>query len=288
MPKTPLRRASRATTISVCSGKGGVGKSTIALLLASRLAESGRRTLLIDADFGTGDLATMTNVAPAVGFEDLLIGNERIKDATLKINPYLWVVGTIAGKYFDSSAVTPAGLANCAKIESDFDVVLIDTPATLEPFILSLIGGSDLAIAVTTSRIPAIADTYIQLKQLAKQRSRARLSFIVNRVESQVEGDQTIAKFGELMEKFMHLSIPTLGMIEDDPQLENAAENQSLLALTRQSRGAGKKAEKIVKVLVENYIGRTNDDRSVWSFLADKKSLKNVAAYDDRVLVVQT
>jgi flagellar biosynthesis protein FlhG len=260
----------------------------MALLLASALAQSGRRTLVIDADFGIGDIATMTNVTPIVGFEDVLTGKAKVSEAALKVSANLWVMGTMAGKSLGATTVTADGIRNCGGIDSSFDTVLIDTPSTLDYLCLSLIGGSDLAITVTTSRIPSIADSYIQLKQIMQSGSRARHLFVVNRVETPIEGDQTVTKFGELVEKFVHYSIPALGTVENDPRLDKAAENQSLLGLTRQARGVARKVENMVKVLADNYLTRIDTSRSIWSDLALKISLKDVAVFDDTEAVVQS
>jgi flagellar biosynthesis protein FlhG len=282
------RASSRATYVAVCSGKGGVGKSTSSVLLASRLAESGLRTLLIDADFGIGDIATMTNAIPAQGIESLLTGQCALTDASLKIGARLWIMPTISGSSLDITQLSEPGLTSCEEMNNIFDVVMIDTPSTLNPLILQLIAGCDLSITISTSRIPAIADSYIQLKQILSLETRTKHAFIINRVESMTEGEQTIAKFGELVEKFINYSISSLGIFENDPRIEKAVENQSLLAFTRQPSGVVQKADRIIKTLSEKYIERNSNRRSVWNHLKESILLKNVGSFDDRKVVVQS
>ena len=48
------------TAIVVTSGKGGVGKSTVSLGLASQFAAGGERVLLLDCDAGLRSLDRMT------------------------------------------------------------------------------------------------------------------------------------------------------------------------------------------------------------------------------------
>ena len=134
---------------------------------------------------------------------------------------------------------------------------MLDTPSTIDPLNLNLIAGSDLALSVITSRIPAIADSYVQLKRITQTGGKAAIGFVVNQVESEAEGNQTIAKFGELVDRFLGHSIPAFGIVESDPRIEKATESQSLLELTRQPGGFGRKAEKMMKSLLEKHLKPT-------------------------------
>ncbi|MGB5138854.1 MAG: AAA family ATPase, partial [Candidatus Zixiibacteriota bacterium] len=223
------KNATRAFYVTVCSGKGGVGKSTVAALLASKLADAGNRTLLIDADRGLGDLATLTNSVIQRGFESVLSGAISLENATIKIGPRLWLIGTEAGTRVEGRIDEMDGLKNCARIDALFDVVVIDTPSSLEPLILNLIALSDLSISVTTPKISSISDSYIQIKQAGEVDDRGAAAFIVNKTEGDVEGDQTAVKFSELIEKFLARTVSALGYLEFNPLIEKFAESQSLL-----------------------------------------------------------
>jgi flagellar biosynthesis protein FlhG len=286
MTETAAKSRSRATAIAVCSGKGGVGKSTLALLLASRLAESGRRTLLVDADFGLGDLGTLTNLTPLVGFEQLLAGVAQLEEAALPIGPKLSFVGTLPGSTFAIADVTPDGLAACQRIDDEFDVVLFDTPSTLDAFNLSLIGSCDLMLAVTTARIPSIADTYVQLKRIAAAGSRATGYFVVSRPDNEFEADQTIAKFGELLDRFLGRRLQALGVVEGIPAVEQAAESQNLLELTRQPGGFGKRAERMLRNLLEKRLVNAPAGCSIWEQLGKSISLRSEFSFDDNKVLV--
>ncbi len=278
---------SRATTIAVCSGKGGVGKSTVALFVASRLAEAGKRTLLIDTDFGFGDITTMTNLTPLVGFEQMLSGAARLEDALLHVGPKLSIMGTLPGSSFDIASLTRSGLDNCRKIDAEFEVIVFDTPSTLDSFNLGIIAASDLAISVTTSRIPAIADSYVQLKKITGSGSRAAICFLVNQVDTEVEGMQATAKFAELLDRFLGRKVPSVGMIENEPNIEKAVEGQSLLELSRRPGGFGKKAELVMKTLLDKHLKGPRTGCSIWEQMSSTIFLKNEISFDDNKLLVQ-
>jgi ATP-binding protein involved in chromosome partitioning len=66
------RPAPAAHVVAVCSGKGGVGKSTVALNLAVALATKGSRVGLLDADVHAPDIPLMVGLkrsAPAEGWQ---------------------------------------------------------------------------------------------------------------------------------------------------------------------------------------------------------------------------
>jgi flagellar biosynthesis protein FlhG len=280
------RQSTRAWYATVCSGKGGVGKSTIAVLLAAKLADAGHRTLLIDADSGLGDLATLTNAVVRRGFEAVLTGTATLEEATVKIGPRLWLIGTEAGSRLGDQAPVLNGLKNCEQIDALFDVVIIDTPSSLEPLVLNLIALSDLSISVTTPRIPAIADSYIQIKQASEYSPLGAAAFIVNKADSEIEGDQSAVKFAELVEKFLARTILALGYLEFNPLIEKLAESQALAALPNELNGAVKKLDRMVKTLQERHIGKARRESSLWQRLEDVMALKSVAGFDDTPVMV--
>jgi flagellar biosynthesis protein FlhG len=276
----------RAMVIAVCSGKGGVGKSTLAIFVASRLAEAGKSTLLIDADFGMGDVALMTNQTPLVGFEQILSGEAKLEEAVLRFGPRLSIIGTLPGALFEAALISEQGLTNCRQFDSHYDIIVLDTPSTIDQLNLNLIAGSDLALSIITSRVPAIADSYVQLKRITQSGGKVATAFIVNQVESEVEGNQTIAKYGELVDRFLGRTTPALGMVETDTRIAKATESQSLLELTRQPGGFGVRAEKIIKTLIDKHIGRLQSNCSIWEHLSAAILLRRENDFDDtRVLV---
>jgi flagellar biosynthesis protein FlhG len=272
----------RAFYLAVCSGKGGVGKSTVSLLIASRLAESGCRTLLVDADFGLGDLATMTNVTVSQGLEDLFQGRVSLEEAALRVGPRLWLLGTKPGSYLPEEGINPLAIPECSKSDTLFDVVVIDTPGSLGRFNLKLISACDLALTVTTPRIPAVADTYVQLKRILELRDDLKCAFLVNLVESEAEAEQAKGKFRELVSKFLKRQILPLAVLAQTPGLVQAAETQALLELTRKPNEISKAFAAIANLLQDNYLKNKRSRLSPWLRLETSAALKDVGTFDDR------
>lgn len=277
----------RAFYLTVCSGKGGVGKSTTAVILAAKLAESGYRTLLLDADTGLGDLAVMTNAVVRCGFERVLAGEADLNAAVTKIAPSLWLIGTEAGATRDLVMLNERGLHTCRELDALFDAVILDTSSSLDALTLSLMAYSDLSVVVTTPRIPAVADAYTQLKQALQLNPRLTAAFVVNRVESEPEGLQAAAKFTELVEKFLQTAVAPLGIIEESPLPGQFAETHALVALSGAGNPAVRKLDKLTKTLRENHITSPRRASALWNALADANSLKTAIDSDDTGLIAQ-
>lgn len=146
--------------ITVASGKGGVGKTTVTVNLALALADKGKKIGLLDADiYGP-------NVPHMLGIENEIA---RIKDSKLipieKYNMKVMSVGFIAEA--DKALIWRGPLANklieqflSDVLWGDLDILLIDLPPGTGDVPLSIIQKTALSggIIVTTPQEVSIAD----------------------------------------------------------------------------------------------------------------------------------
>ena len=79
-------------TIVIGSGKGGVGKSVVSVMLASALAGPGRRVLLLDADQNLANLHVLLGVGSGTRVDSLLQGEIAAPDLVQPIAPNLWLL----------------------------------------------------------------------------------------------------------------------------------------------------------------------------------------------------
>ncbi len=117
-------------TLLITSFKGGVGKSTAAANLASKLAHAGKRTLLCDLDFDLGTLDLITGCEDRMLFDicDAAYGRREVEDCTVKFtsNPELFLLGA---PFKLTDEIDPDDFAErLKKLFDGFDYVILDTP----------------------------------------------------------------------------------------------------------------------------------------------------------------
>ncbi len=173
-----------ARKIVVTSGKGGVGKTTVAVNLAARLAQKGQRVILCDADFGLNNVDVCAGVEHLVTYDivDVIEGRCRAKQALVKhpLYPTLFILTSSHSapeRYVSPQAVKVVldGLA------PQFDFIFIDSPAGLDDGFHRAVATADEAIVVTTPHISALRDAD-KAVTLLKSYHLNELSVVLNKV----------------------------------------------------------------------------------------------------------
>ncbi len=150
-----------ARKIVITSGKGGVGKTTVAVNIAARLAQKGQRVILCDADLGLNNVDVCAGIEHLVTYDivDVIEGRCRAKQALVKHpkygNLYLLTSSHSAPERYVSPQAIKLVLENLAP---QFDFILIDCPAGIDDGFHRAVATADEAIVVTTPHISAIRD----------------------------------------------------------------------------------------------------------------------------------
>ena len=164
-------------TLGFISLKGGVGKTTMSVAVATHLANSyHKNVLLIDANFSAPNLGLHMNiVSPQKTIHDVLNGDPISSAIHLQYN-----VDVIPGNFLNNKEFNPMLLKDrIGHIKKDYDFVILDSSPTLNDEMLATIIASDHIFAVSTPDYPTLSCT-IRAAQLAKQRHRPISGIIVN------------------------------------------------------------------------------------------------------------
>ena len=169
--------------IAVVSGKGGVGKTTVAGGIAGILAAMGRCVLLIDGDVGLGNLDLMLGIEGEAVHDllEVLGGHCPLRSALLRISKEhpLWYLPLALSMRADFSNL-PRLPEVLATLRDKFDDVIVDCPAGLGETVRCLTQGADLALVVTTPDLAAVRDARRTMQMLAQMNREARL--VINRI----------------------------------------------------------------------------------------------------------
>jgi flagellar biosynthesis protein FlhG len=215
-------------SIAVCSGKGGVGKTNLAVNLALALGDLGFKTMLFDADLGFANANILMGINPKGTVYDILQG-KTFEEVLYKFNQNTYLIsgGTalpelIDTPYFFNQKI----IEELLQIEQSVDFLLIDLGAGLSKSSLLYMLAAQEIIVVTTPEITSISDAYAVLKVLAKTKKRPIIHLVVNRIRKEREGQEVFLKLQNMSHKFLGMEIDLLGFIYEDYAVKEAVAKQ--------------------------------------------------------------
>lgn len=236
-----------APWVTVTGGKGGVGKTLIAVNLSLLAARAGYRTLLLDLDPGLANVDVHLRLHPTHAVEDVLSGACPLDPALLTGPSGLRV---LAGRSGSTRLLETDGTALGAALQAlaptvrDFDLVVCDTGAGIGPAVMAALQRADLALAVTQPDPSSVTDTYALCK-LLQQRARPLPGLVFNRVRSRDEALSSSGKLAAVCRRFLDREPPLLGWLREDRAIEQSVRTQHPFALL----GAGEPLEDLRALL---------------------------------------
>ncbi len=205
----------RPRTISITSGKGGVGKSNIALYLATAFALMRKRVLLFDADFGLANIHLLLGIAPRLSLADAVGEKCSLDEILTTVAPGFDILPGASG-IERMANLEPARLAllqrEFGKLEERYELVLVDTGAGIGVTVTQLASKGDLALVVATPEPTSLADAYAMIKVLF-ERGAFRVGVAVNMCSSDREGTEIFDKLNALVIRFLQRNIEFTGAI---------------------------------------------------------------------------
>ncbi len=215
--------------ITVTSGKGGVGKSSVALNMAIALSRKGHRVLIIDSDFGFSNIDVMLGVKTKYDLFDLIKRDMDIRDI---IEQGLEGVQFISGGsgVYELTKLSEDELTgiveNLKKLEDVADTIIFDTGAGVSDNILRLVCASHDTLLVTTPEPTALVDAYALIKIISENGRKTGISLIINKVGSAAEADSVMNCLVRIAEKNVDVHIRKLGYIFRDISMQKAIRTQ--------------------------------------------------------------
>jgi len=221
-PRIGATRRAGANVIAVTSGKGGVGKSNIAVNLAIHFAAAGRDVVLLDADLGLANADVLCNINLTSNLSHVIARKKELRDVLVPAPGGFRLIGGASGLArmadltdFDRQRLVDA----LAELERQTDIILIDTGAGISPNVLSFTRCADHVLVVTTPEPTAITDAYAVIKVVSKDNVGRRLSLLVNQVRSPGEGRVVHDRIAKVAKQFLNVPVLDGGYVPVDEQV---------------------------------------------------------------------
>jgi len=221
-------------TIALTSGKGGVGKSNIAVNLAITLAKRGAKVCILDADTGLANINILLGIAPQYTLEHLLNGEKTLTEILIKGPGGIHIIPGASG------------VANCVELEPEqqallmtgldalephYDYLIIDTGAGISPAVLHFVAAAQMPIVVITPEPTSLTDAFSLLKVLRRSNFKRPVQVLVNMAPSVNKAHDIFKRFQAAVDKYIGLRVRFLGTIWRDQAIAASVARQYPVAL---------------------------------------------------------
>jgi septum site-determining protein MinD len=208
-------------TLTIASGKGGVGKTTLTANIGIALAQKNYRVLLIDADVAMANLSLLLGMqASPITLHDVLVGESNVEDAIYEGPAGINFIPS--GLSLESyRRVDTERLESVVKeVAGRYDYVLLDAPPGIEKNVMSSLAAVDEVILVTMPTSPSIADV-LKTKIVAQRLGSSPIGIVVN---------FSMGEKGEISNEdiMKMLELPVYGTIPYDPEVRRSFMQQNV------------------------------------------------------------
>jgi flagellar biosynthesis protein FlhG len=256
----PSARVAPASVIAVASGKGGVGKTFMAITLASAFAQAGKRTLLVDGDLGLANVDVQLGIAPETDLAAVIAGWVELDDAVTPVDggagaggfdvlPGRSGSGALAELPPEEVARLAAGLSALAL---QYDQVVVDLGAGIEANCMRLARAADKALMVITDEPTSMTDAYAFIKVLRGYAPGVEPVICINQADSRAAGQRTYEAIARACQTFLGFRPRLAGIVMRDSKVRDAIRCQKTLISTDPMAEPIRDAVAISKALIGN------------------------------------
>lgn len=208
-------------TVAVLSGKGGVGKSNLALALTCALADSGNRVVLLDADLGMANIDLLCGIGGRFNLSHVVDGSRRLDEVVVPLEENVEILpgGSGLKDLADLDDTELSGVIDSlGLLEDKADIVILDTGAGIHKGVLAFALAADTTILVTTPEPTSVRDAYGVLKSLEGASPEGKeLLLVVNMAGSGGEAREVAGRILTASHQFLGRSPVYLGhVLRDD------------------------------------------------------------------------
>lgn len=256
---------SACRTVAIASGKGGVGKTTLAVNLSVALAARGHRTALLDADLGLANADVMCGVSVRSHLGHVLAGQRSLSEIVVETPGGFRLIpgasGVSAFADLDQTRLERLLLA-LGEVERNSDVMVIDCGAGIGRGVMTFLTAADLAMIVATPEPTSVADAYATIKSLVArggEGAAARAGLFVNQARRAEEAEEVRRRIAGVSRRFLGVEPGWIGWAPFDSAAGDAIRARRPMMIAEPGCRAARSVREAAGVICER-IGLTKAD----------------------------
>ena len=198
----------KATTqiIGVASGKGGVGKTTVSINLAVKLASLGKKVMIFDADLGLANAQLALGIRAPFNFSHVLSGEKTLSEVIIQ-GPAGRQACPRSQRHSENGGHwvrrKRAGIIQVfSELEDELDYLIVDVAAGLSDAVMAFMSACQYRVVVLKNEPYSIADAYSTIKVMMQEYELDRIFLVPNGVESQREGQRLYTSINTVVQNF--------------------------------------------------------------------------------------
>ena len=218
------------TTIAIASGKGGVGKTTIAVNLSLSLALQNKDTLLLDADLGMANSHILLGINPKLSLEDFISGKSKLDDVIASTKEKLKFVsgGNALNNLLNLSDLERHKIIQSFdNLSKKPDFMFVDIGAGAEASSMSFMAAANKVLIVLTGEPTSFIDAYSLIKVAFIDYKMDNFGVIINMAASAIQAKLNFDKFQSITQRFLDVNLNFIGHVPSSLRIKNSIISRS-------------------------------------------------------------